>query len=112
MDFIIVTGMSGAGKSKVLYALEDIGYYCSDNIPPQFILQFAEILHDKKQNIQKIALVVDSRGLDMFENFLSSLEQLSSENYTYKLFFLDTDDKILLNRYKEGRRRHHLLLHN
>jgi RNase adapter protein RapZ len=108
MDFIIVTGMSGAGKSKVLNALEDIGYYCSDNIPPQFIVQFANILHDKNKNIHKIALVVDARGLQVFEDFLSSLDDMESENYTYKILFIDAEDKILLNRYKEGRRRHHL----
>jgi len=108
MDFIIVTGMSGAGKSKVLNALEDIGYYCSDNIPPQFIVQFADILHDKTKKIDKIALVVDARGLQVFEDFLISLDELTSENYTYKILFIDAEDKILLNRYKEGRRRHHL----
>lgn len=108
MDFIIVTGMSGAGKSKVLNALEDIGYYCSDNIPPQFIVQFAEILHDKSKKIDKIALVVDARGLQIFEDFLVSLDELTSANYTYKILFIDADDKILFNRYKEGRRRHHL----
>ncbi len=108
MDFIIVTGMSGAGKSKVLNALEDIGYYCSDNIPPQFIVQFADILHDKSKKIDKIALVVDARGLQVFEDFLVSLDELTSENYTYKILFIDAEDKVLLNRYKEGRRRHHL----
>lgn len=108
MDFIIVTGMSGAGKSKVLDALEDIGYYCSDNIPPQFIKQFAEILYNKQRDIKKIALVVDSRGLDLFESFLLCLEELQKENYTYKILFIDSEDRILLNRYKEGRRRHHL----
>jgi UPF0042 nucleotide-binding protein len=108
MDFIIVTGMSGAGKSKVLDALEDIGYYCSDNIPPQFIKQFAEILKDKKRNIEKIALVVDTRAMDLFDGFLLSLLELNKENYNYKLLFVDTEDRILLNRYKEGRRKHHL----
>lgn len=108
MDFIIVTGLSGAGKSKVLNALEDIGYYCSDNIPPQFIVQYAEILHDKSKKVDKIALVVDARGLHVFQDFFTSLKALEAENYRYKLMFIDADDRKLLNRYKEGRRRHHL----
>ncbi|MGL1892906.1 MAG: RNase adapter RapZ [Spirochaetaceae bacterium] len=108
MNFIIVTGMSGAGKSTVLNTLEDIGYYCSDNIPPQLIMHYAEILHDEKKDIHKIALVVDSKGMEIFESFQQSLDDLSAENYVYKLLFLDADNKVLLNRYKEGRRRHPL----
>lgn len=108
MNFIIITGMSGAGKSQVLDNLEDIGYYCSDNIPPQLIMHYAEILHDKEKDIKKIALVVDSRGIELFENFQQSLDELTAENYPYSILFMDADDKILLNRYKEGRRRHPL----
>ncbi len=108
MDFIIVTGMSGSGKTKVLDALEDIGYYCCDNIPPQFLMQFAGIFHDENRKIKKMALFVDSRGLDLFQSFVACLKDLEDNGYSYKLIFLDADNKILINRYKEGRRKHHL----
>lgn len=109
MEFIIVTGMSGAGKSKVIDALEDIGYFCVDNIPPHLLCKFADLHKISGGSIDKIAVVVDSRGRDMFRNFLSSLDELRKQDIRFRLLFLDADDTILLKRYKEGRRKHPLL---
>lgn len=109
MEFIVVTGMSGAGKSKVIDALEDIGFFCVDNIPPQMIGRFADLHQMSGGSIDKIAVVVDSRGREMFRDFIGSLDELAGREVRFKLLFLDAEDSVLLKRYKEGRRRHPLL---
>lgn len=109
MELIIVTGLSGAGKSKVVNTLEDLGYFCVDNVPPQMLEKFAQLGRTSQGNAQRMAMVVDSRGGEMFADFTGALRRLRKEGYPFRLLFLDADDEILLRRYKEGRRRHPLL---
>ena len=109
MELIIVTGLSGAGKSKVVNTLEDLGYFCVDNVPPQMLEKFAQLGRHSQGNAQRMAMVVDSRGGEMFADFTGALRRLREEGYPFRLLFLDADDEILLRRYKEGRRRHPLL---
>lgn len=109
MELIIVTGMSGAGKSKVINALEDLGYFCVDNVPPQMLEKFAQLGQSSQGSAQRMAVVVDARGGEMFGDFIGSLARLREAGYPFRLLFLDADDETLLRRYKEGRRRHPLL---
>lgn len=109
MELIIVTGLSGAGKSRVINTLEDLGYFCVDNVPPQMLEKFAQLGRTSQGNAQRMAVVVDSRGGEMFADFSGALNRLRLEGYPLRLLFLDADDETLLRRYKEGRRRHPLL---
>ena len=108
MEFIIITGMSGAGKSQAVDALEDIGFYCVDNVPPSMLVKFAELVGHSQGAITKIALVVDVRSQGMFSDFLGCIEDLRAAGYPFQIMFLNCDDKVLSNRYKETRRRHPL----
>ena len=110
MGLIIVTGLSGAGKSIAINALEDMGYYCVDNLPPQFLVSFADLYGMSKENREKnIATVVDIRGMSMFGDFFLAMEELGRKNYPYRVLFLDADTQTLINRYKYTRRRHPLM---
>jgi UPF0042 nucleotide-binding protein len=104
-----MTGMSGAGKSQAVNALEDMGYYCVDNVPPSLLIKFAELPRQSKGKISKIALVVDVRSRGMFSDYLTCLDDLRRSNYYFKTLFLDCDPSVLMTRYKETRRRHPLL---
>lgn len=108
MRFIVVTGLSGAGKSQAVNFLEDIGYFCIDNLPPVLISKFAEMCFTSKSEIDKIALVMDVRGLSFFDDFFESLEYLKKNNYKYEVLFLEAKDEVLIKRFKETRRRHPL----
>lgn len=108
MDLLIVTGMSGAGKSEVVDSLEDLGYYCVDNVPPKLIARFAE-LSGQSDGVSSIALVVDVRSRAMFADYRTSLDELKLLGYEYKTLFLDCSDEVLMHRYKETRRKHPLL---
>lgn len=107
MKFLIVTGMSGSGKSGAVNVLEDIGYYCIDNIPPQLIPKFAEICISNGQ-MQKVAIVTDIRGGELFFELDEGLNYLRSNNLDTSILFLDSSDEVLIKRYKETRRRHPL----
>ena len=110
MGLIIVTGLSGAGKSIAINALEDMGYYCVDNLPPQFLVSFADLYGMSKENREKnIATVVDIRGMSMFGDFFLAMEELGRKQYPYRVLFLDADTQTLINRYKYTRRRHPLM---
>jgi len=106
MDFLIVTGMSGAGKSTALKILEDIGFFCIDNIPPTLIEKFAALSFRPSSDIEQAALGVDIRTGRLFEDFLPWLN--NSQNYKYALLFLEASNDILLKRFKESRRAHPL----
>ena len=108
MDFLIVTGMSGAGKSSAIRALEDIGYYCVDNMPPALLSAFATVLTSSGGKIDKIALVIDLRSGDMFNQLFDSLDELSKNQIKYDILFLDANDQALVKRYKQNRRSHPL----
>ncbi len=107
MKFLIVTGMSGSGKSGAVNILEDIGYYCIDNIPPQLIPKFAEICVNNGQ-MKKVAIVTDIRGGELFLELDEGLNYLKQNGMETSILFLDASDDVLIKRYKETRRRHPL----
>lgn len=111
MKFVIITGMSGAGKSQVIKIMEDLGYYCVDNMPPALIPKFAEIYHKASGPEEKAALVCDIRGGNLFHELSGSLEELSELGYDYEILFLEASDETLIKRYKETRRLHPLAEH-
>jgi UPF0042 nucleotide-binding protein len=106
---VIITGMSGAGKTIAVQCLEDLGYFCVDNLPPVLIPKFAELIDQSTGNIGKVALVIDLRGREFFESLSESLQEVR-EHYTIdtEILFLDATDSVLVQRYKESRRRHPL----
>lgn len=108
MELLIVTGMSGAGKSQAANALEDMGFYCVDNIPPKIIPDFIDLASHSGEKLKQIAIVTDVRGGDMFSEISAVLKDLKSNNITFKILFLDAADEILIHRYKENRRKHPL----
>jgi len=110
MALVIITGLSGAGKSVAMNALEDMGYYCVDNLPAKFLVSFADLygMNDNKEE-KKIATVVDIRGKDTFGDVYQAMEELSRRRYPYHILFLDCDTQVLLQRYKFTRRRHPLM---
>ncbi|MDE6426506.1 MAG: RNase adapter RapZ [Ruminococcus sp.] len=107
MQLLIITGMSGSGKSCVMDVMEDIGYYCIDNIPPKLISRFVDICH--KSDINKVAVAVDIRTGDMFTEIFRSWQSLKENtNLDVKVLFIEAVDEVLIKRYKETRRRHPL----
>ncbi|MGI5959123.1 MAG: RNase adapter RapZ [Massiliimalia sp.] len=108
MEIIIITGMSGAGKSRVIDTMEDIGYYCVDNVPAKLIRNFAELARQSEGNISRMAIVVDVRGGSLFRDLGRELDRMNEEKIPYRLLFLDCDNETLLRRYKETRRKHPL----
>ncbi len=107
MELLIVTGMSGAGKSLASNVLEDIGYYCVDNMPPALICSFLE-LSQAQSEINKLSIITDVRGGVLFEDITDVLSRLDAEDVSYKILFMDASDDVLVRRYKELRRRHPL----
>ena len=107
MEFVVITGMSGAGKSCVVNALEDIGFFCVDNLPAELIPVFAKLLQKSPEH-KKVAVVTDVRAGQSFTELFSSLDTLRELQIPYKLMFLDADDPVLIKRYKETRRKHPL----
>lgn len=107
MKFLIVTGLSGSGKSGAVNVLEDIGYYCIDNIPPQLIPKFAEICLGNGQ-MKKVAIVTDIRGGELFLELDQGLKYLKDNGLETSILFLDASDEVLIKRYKETRRKHPL----
>lgn len=107
MDFVIVTGLSGAGKSSVMNILEDIGYFCIDNMPPQMIPQLADN-YIKEAGIKKLAIATDIRGGTMLFKLGDTLKELEKCALPAKLLFLTANREVLIKRYKETRRKHPL----
>ena len=108
MELLIVTGMSGAGKSQAANFLEDMGYYCVDNIPPAIIPSFVDFSMHGSEDMMRLAIVTDIRGGDMFNDMPRILETLKNNNVDYKILFLDAPDDVLVRRFKENRRKHPL----
>ncbi len=109
MDFLIVTGLSGAGKTQALHTLEDIGYYCVDNIPSKLISTFYDLCKKSSdKSMQKVAVVVDIRGENIGSASFEPIEKLKTNGKNYKMLFLDAKDDILIGRYNETRRKHPL----
>lgn len=104
--FLIITGMSGAGKTQVIRTLEDLNFFCIDNLPAALIPKFAELCRQTSE--QNVALVVDIRGGRFFDKLLNVLNEMEAGGQKYELIFLDASDSTLVRRYKETRRRHPL----
>lgn len=107
MRFVIITGMSGAGKTQVMHFLEDIGYYCIDNMPPIFINTFAKACY-ADPHLQNVAIVTDIRSGEMFDDIETELDSLRSEDFPFEMLYLEAGDSELIKRYKETRRSHPL----
>lgn len=106
---MIITGMSGAGKTVAIQSFEDLGYYCVDNLPPTLIPKFLELMKDSANNISKVALVIDLRGRDFFDELYESLDVIGDEEWLQEhIIYLDAKDETLVSRYKETRRSHPL----
>ncbi len=108
MEFLIITGLSGAGKSRAADVLEDLDYYCVDNMPVALMPRFAELCLDAHGRYEKVALVTDVRERDGFGELLSTLEELKAMDCTVRILYMDADLRTLVRRYKESRRPHPL----
>ena len=109
MQLLIVTGMSGAGKSSVMDVMEDIGYYCIDNIPPKLISKFVDLCRQSETEITKVAVAVDIRTGDMFAEIFRSWQYLKDDkDVDVKVLFIEASHDVLMMRYKETRRKHPL----
>lgn len=106
MKTVIITGMSGAGKTAAIHILEDIGYYCVDNIPPTLISSFIALCENSNFQLNKIALVADARGGELVTHLHSEIDKLKNSGNECTVLFLDADDETLIKRYKETRRKH------
>lgn len=106
MKILIVTGMSGAGKTQVIKALEDIGFYCVDNMPPELMPKFAEVCGRVSDKMERIAVVTDMRGGDMFGELSDAVDELIELGYETEILFLESSNETLIKRYKETRRIH------
>ena len=108
MKMVVVTGMSGAGKSTALNVLEDEGYYCVDNMPISLVLKFAELAARQEEGYSNIALGIDIRSGHALTEFADVLDELEDRHYNFKILYLDSSDEVLVKRYKETRRSHPL----
>jgi len=109
MKIVIVTGMSGAGKTTALKIFEDAGFHCVDNLPPSFLGQFAQLCTKQDADITQVAIGIDIRGGKMFDDFSAGLEDLDNlKGIEYSILFLDSSNEVLINRYKETRHLHPL----
>ena len=108
MDVIIVTGLSGAGKSQAINCIEDLGYYCIDNIPPALIKDFMDLIMRDRVMIDKAAFVVDIRGGEFFDDLKVTLSELKNIGMKFKVIFLEASDEVLIRRFNETRRTHPL----
>ncbi|WP_338471833.1 RNase adapter RapZ [Niallia sp. XMNu-256] len=108
-QIVIITGMSGAGKTVAIQSFEDLGFFCVDNLPPTLLPKFLELMKDSGNKMNKVALVMDLRGREFFEYLFKALDDLVESSWaTPQILFLDADDETLVRRYKETRRKHPL----
>lgn len=108
MEFVIVTGLSGAGKTRAMHAMEDIGFFCVDNLPPALIPVFYDLCIKSEGLRNRVAVVTDTRGGELFKSFFTAMEALKRDKKPYKILFLDSSDAVLVRRFKETRRKHPL----
>lgn len=106
IQLLIITGMSGAGKTIAVKSLENLGFFCVDNLPPALISKFAELIKQSEGKIERVALVIDLRGREFFDSLASSLDELEESGIAHQILFLDASDQTLVQRYKETRGRH------
>jgi RNase adapter protein RapZ len=108
-QMIIITGMSGAGKTVAIQSFEDLGFFCVDNLPPTLLPKFLELMQESGSKMNKVALVMDLRGREFFESLFNALDELTEKAWvTPQILYLDADDSTLVSRYKETRRSHPL----
>jgi RNase adapter protein RapZ len=108
-QMVIITGMSGAGKTVAIQSFEDLGFFCVDNLPPTLLPKFLELMKESGSKMNKVALVMDLRGREFFEHLFNALDDLTESAWvTPQILFLDADDSTLVSRYKETRRSHPL----
>lgn len=108
MNLVIVTGLSGAGKSQAINCIEDIGYYCIDNMPPALIKDFVTLCAQGKMKIENAAFVIDIRGGEFFDQLRNSLLDMKGSSIDYKVMFLEASNEVLIRRFNETRRTHPL----
>jgi UPF0042 nucleotide-binding protein len=107
VQMVIITGMSGAGKTVAVQSFEDLGFFCVDNLPPTLLPKFLELMKESGSKMDKVALVMDLRGREFFESLLAAIDEMSETSWvTPKILFLDAKDSALVSRYKETRRAH------
>jgi UPF0042 nucleotide-binding protein len=110
-DFVIISGLSGAGKSSAMNVFEDAGYFCVDNLPAEMIRSLAELFRHAGSKVEHAAVVCDSRGGEYLTALAGVIDELDEAQIVHRVLFLEADDQTLLNRYKETRRRHPLAPH-
>lgn len=106
MEITIITGLSGAGKSVAIKSMEDLGYFCVDNLPPSLFLKMVELGSQSEASMEHLAVGIDVRGGEFFEDLSESLDELDRGGVSYRIVFLEADDETLINRFKETRRSH------
>ncbi len=106
MEYIIVTGLSGAGKTQATKVLEDLGYYCIDNLPADLLPAFTDLALRNSENLSKVALAMDIRSGKFFESLKSALSAAESKGFECKIIYLEADKDVLIKRFKESRRTH------
>jgi UPF0042 nucleotide-binding protein len=111
VDFVIISGLSGAGKSSAMNVFEDAGYFCVDNLPAEMIRSLAELFRHPGSKVERAAVVSDSRGGEYLSALAGVIDELDEAEVVHKVLFLEADEQTLLNRYKETRRRHPLAPH-
>jgi UPF0042 nucleotide-binding protein len=107
-DFVVITGLSGAGKSQAMATFEDAGYFCVDNLPPEMIASLAELFQHEGSKVERAAVVCDVRGGAYFEGLAKVLEELTALGLPHRVLFLGASESVLIDRFKETRRRHPL----
>lgn len=108
MNTVIITGLSGAGKSQAMNCLEDLGYYCVDNMPPALIKSFVQLAAGEATLIDKAAFAIDVRGGELFSDMAAALEDLEENKIDYRILYLEASDAVLIRRFSETRRQHPL----
>ena len=108
MEIVIISGLSGSGKSQAANALEDLGYYCIDNMPPKLINNFMDIAAEENTELEKAAFVIDARGGALLDDVKNALADLNDKEIPHKIVFLEASDQVLIRRYSETRRNHPL----
>lgn len=109
VQLVIITGMSGAGKTVAIQSFEDLGFFCVDNLPPTLLPKFLELMKDTNNKMNKVALGMDLRGREFFDSLFKALDELAEISWVSpQILFLDADDSVLVRRYKETRRLHPL----
>ena len=109
MELVLITGMSGSGKSQAVDVLEDIGFYCVDNVPAFLLPTFVNLLMDSQNKHDRIAIVTDIRSGDMYDDLVRAIQKLREDSIPFHMLYLEASDDVLAHRFKETRRRHPLL---